>query len=78
MADYVKKEDKALDAIASEICKLDNTLDKLDETGNRFKAWFEQKKAVHEIKKILHEADKYDKYDEKAWEQFLDQVGEDK
>ena len=24
MADYVKKEDKALDAIASEICKLDN------------------------------------------------------
>ncbi len=76
MAGYVKKEDKALDAIASEICKLEATLDKLDETDSRVKAWFEQKKAVHEIKKILHEADKYDKYDEKAWEQFLSDKGE--
>jgi hypothetical protein len=74
MTDYEKKEDKVLDKIVDEIVRLDATLEKLDETNNRATAWVEQKRAMHEIKKILHEADKYDKYNEEEWMDFIESL----
>lgn len=76
MADYTEKEAKIVSNISDTLTKLDDTLDALETTtadGKKHtaKVWFEEHKALHEIKHILHEAKKYDKYDEKDFNEHV-------
>lgn len=74
MADYEKKEDKALDEIDKVLNKFDTAVDKEDvdyEEGHKIRGWWERRRAIHDIKKIMHEAGKYDKFDEKEYDQFV-------
>ncbi|MHC5372376.1 hypothetical protein ACYSNU_01095 [Enterococcus sp. LJL120] len=73
MTNYDAKEEKALEKIADTIDKLDVTLEKFEDTDSRIKAWAEQRKAIFEIKKILHEAGKFEKYDQKEYDDFMDE-----
>ncbi|MCY9806206.1 hypothetical protein OXT66_01420 [Lentilactobacillus senioris] len=74
MADYDKKEDKALDKISEVLDRLDTNVSKEDadlEAGHRTRAWFEKHRAIHDVKKIMHEVGKYDRFDEDQYNKFM-------
>ncbi|EPH78031.1 hypothetical protein D929_00009 [Enterococcus faecalis 02-MB-P-10] len=76
MTDYDKKEVEALNKITNVLEKLDSNLDELDSLNeddkkHNLKKWITEKKAIHDIKKIAHEAGKYEKYNEKEFQQEI-------
>lgn len=72
MANFVKRESRALEKIAKEITKLDNTLEKLDDTDSKVKGFVEQEKAIHEIKSIIRTSDKVEKIENEAVDKVVD------
>lgn len=74
MADNDMKAAETLDKISKTLQKLDDTLSKEDSDkidGKNVRAWFEERMAVHEVKKSLHEAGKYDKFNQKSYDDFI-------